>query len=354
MIQRPAGDVTITASGVSATNAFVQGVTVNGAATTHSFVRYPDLAAGGALVYTMGASPGSWGTGAGDVPPSFTAGATPPPPAPALGTNLARGRAVTGSAACASSEGAGNAVDGSVASNSKWCSGTSGATLQVDLGSSQQIGSFVVKHAGLGGETTGWNTGGFALDTSSDGTTWSTAVSVSGSRSSRSFHPIAPRTARFVRLRSLVPTNNGNTATRIYELEVYAAGSGTFGPIGSGIAGKCVDDNAGADTNGNPIQLFTCNGSAAQRWQVPGDGTLRIAGKCMDVTSSGTASGTKVQLFSCNGTGAQEWRYDPTTRALVNPQSGRCLDDPSSTTVDGTQLQIWDCNGTAAQQWTLP
>ncbi|HET7502030.1 MAG TPA: GH92 family glycosyl hydrolase, partial [Kofleriaceae bacterium] len=354
LIQRAAGNITISASGVSATNQFVQGVTVNGAATTRSFVRYPDVAAGGTLTYTMGAAPASWGTGAGDVPPSFTAGATPPPPAPALGTNLARGRAVTASAACAGTEGAANAVDGILANNSKWCSGTSGATLQVDLGSSQQVGSFVVKHAGLGGETTGWNTGAFAIDTSTDGTTFTTVVNVSGARSSRTFHPIAPRTARFVRLRSLTPTNNGNTATRIYELEVYAGGSGTFGPISAGIAGKCIDDAAGVDTNGNPIQLFTCNGSAAQRWQVPGDGTLRIAGKCMDVTASGTGNGTKIQLFACNGTPAQEWRPNPSTRALVNPMSGRCLDDPSSTTTDGTQLQIWDCNGTAAQQWTLP
>jgi predicted alpha-1,2-mannosidase len=355
LIQRAAGNVTLTASGVSASNAFVQGVTVNGTATTRSFVRYPDLAAGGALVYTMAASPGTWGTGAGDVPPSFTAGAAPPPPAPALGANLALGRPVTASAACATTESAANAVDGSLANNSKWCSVTAGASLQVDLGSSQQVASFVVKHAGLGGETTGWNTGAFAIDTSTDGSTFTTVVNVTGSRSSRTFHPITARTARFVRLRSLTPTNNGNTATRIYELEVYGAGTtGTTGPITSGIAGKCVDDKGGATGNGTPIQLFTCNGGAPQVWQVPGDGTLRVAGKCMDVTSSGTANGTKIQLFDCNGTGAQQWSWNSASKALQNPQSGRCLDDPGSSTTDGTQLQLFDCNGTAAQQWTLP
>jgi predicted alpha-1,2-mannosidase len=354
LIQRAAGNIAITASGVSTTNGFVQGVSVNGAATTRNFVRYPDLAAGGSLVYTMTATPGSWGTGAGDVPPSFTAGATPPPPAPVLGTNLARGRAVTGSAACATTEAAANAVDGSLANNSKWCSLTAGASLQVDLGSVQTVGSFVVKHAGLGGETTGWNTGAFAIDTSTDGTTFTTVVNVTSSRSSRTFHPIAPRTARFVRLRSLTPTNNGNTASRIYELEVYAGGSGALGAIGSGITGKCVDDPGGAGASGTAVQLFTCNSSAAQLWQVPGDGTVRIAGKCMDATSSGTANGTKIQLWDCNGSQAQEWSWDPATRVLVNPQAGRCLDDPSSSTTDGTQLQLWDCNTTAAQQWAMP
>src|SRR5262249_10045783 len=150
LIQRTAGNVTISATGVSATNQFVTGVTVNGAATTHNFIRYPDIAAGGTLTYTMAASPGTWGTGAGDVPPSFTAGALPTTAAQVLGTNLALGRAVTGSTACAATEGAANAVDGSVANNSKWCSGTAGGSLVVDLGAAQTVGSFVVKHAGLG------------------------------------------------------------------------------------------------------------------------------------------------------------------------------------------------------------
>jgi predicted alpha-1,2-mannosidase len=355
LIQRTAGNVTISASGVTATNQFVQGVTVNGSATTHSFIRYPDIAAGGTLSYTMAASPGSWGTGAGDVPPSFTAGALPPTPAPALGTNLALGRAVTASAACAGTEGAANAVDGVLANNSKWCSVTSGASLQVDLGSAQTVGSFVVKHAGLGGETTGWNTGAFAIDTSTDGTTFTTVVNVSGYRSSRSFHPITPRSARFVRLRSLTPTNNGNTATRIYELEVYASpGTTRTGAVPSGIAGKCITDAGGATANGTPITLSTCNGAAAQSWQSPGDGTLRVAGKCMDVTGGGTANGTRVELFDCNGGAAQQWYWNSASRSLVNPASQRCLDDPSSSTTDGTQLQLFDCNLTAAQQWTLP
>ena len=72
----------------------------------------------------------------------------------------------------------------------------------------------------------------------------------------------------------------------------------------------------------------------------------------MDVVNGGTANSTKVQLYACNGTGAQQWQVHGT--GLVNPQSGRCLDDPGSTITNGTQLQIYDCNNTAAQAWTLP
>ncbi|MFF9490196.1 ricin-type beta-trefoil lectin domain protein [Streptomyces sp. NPDC014676] len=121
----------------------------------------------------------------------------------------------------------------------------------------------------------------------------------------------------------------------------------------SGIAGKCIDVRNSGTADGTPVQLYSCNGTGAQRWTYgPGaGGTLRALGRCLDVSGGGTANRTKVQLWSCNGTGAQRWVTGPNS-SLINPQSGRCLDDPGSSTVDGTQLQIYDCNGAAAQRWT--
>jgi hypothetical protein len=134
-----------------------------------------------------------------------------------------------------------------------------------------------------------------------------------------------------------------------------SGGSGAHsGPITSGIAGKCVDVRQSGTANGTAIQIYTCNSTNAQKWTVPGDGTLTAFGKCLDVSNSGTADGTKVQLYDCNGTGAQKWTYNSSAKSLTNPGSGKCLDDPNSSTADGTQLQIYTCNGSAAQQWTLP
>jgi predicted alpha-1,2-mannosidase len=220
LIQRAAGNVTIGASG---SGPYVQALSVNGGSTTHNYVRYPDLAAGGTLSYTMGAGPSGWGTGTSDVPPSFNDGFTPPANAPDLGTNLALGRPTTASTACASTETSDKAVDGVLAGNSKWCSTVAGATWQVDLGSAQSVSTFVLKSAGLGGETTGWNTGGYTIATSTDGSTWSTAVTVANSRASRRVHTVAIRSARYIRLTVTTPTNNGNAAARIYELEAYPA-----------------------------------------------------------------------------------------------------------------------------------
>ena len=132
-----------------------------------------------------------------------------------------------------------------------------------------------------------------------------------------------------------------------------ATGSTGVGQILASVAaGLCVDDSAASTVNGSPIQIYQCNGTAAQQWTVTG-GTLRVLGKCMDVTAAGTANSTKVQLFDCNGTGAQVWQPQA-NGSLLNPASGRCLNDPGASTANSTQLEIFDCNGTTAQRWTLP
>ena len=125
------------------------------------------------------------------------------------------------------------------------------------------------------------------------------------------------------------------------------------GPI-LGAAGKCIDDAGASTDNGAAIQIFACNGTAAQSWAWNSDdGTLRVLNKCLDVTGGATASGTPLQLWDCNGTGAQEWRWRQQTR-LVNPQSGRCLNVAGGSVADGARLQISDCDDTAGQVWALP
>lgn len=124
------------------------------------------------------------------------------------------------------------------------------------------------------------------------------------------------------------------------------------GPI-TGLAGKCVDVRSGNSANGTPVQLYTCNSSAAQQWTVRSDGSLSALGKCLDIPSSSQNNNTLVQLFDCNNRNSQVW-LPQSNGALLNPNSGKCLDVPNSNSADSTQLQIYTCNGTAAQKWTLP
>ncbi|WP_030664153.1 ThuA domain-containing protein [Streptomyces rimosus] len=134
-------------------------------------------------------------------------------------------------------------------------------------------------------------------------------------------------------------------------VRVKSAGART-GEV-KGVNGKCMDVAGGNSADETQIQLFGCNGSAAQKWTLSGDGTVRALGKCLDAKGRGTADGTKIQLYQCNGTPAQEWRPqdDGTVR---NPLSGRCLDASGSTWGDGTRLHLWTCHGRPNQQWTLP
>jgi predicted alpha-1,2-mannosidase len=126
------------------------------------------------------------------------------------------------------------------------------------------------------------------------------------------------------------------------------------GPVVSGVSSSlCLDDSQSSTTDGNPVDIWDCNGSDAQSWTIGQDGTVRTLGECLDVTQSGTTNGTLIDLYECNGTGAQQWTLGA-NGSLVNPESGLCLDDPNATTAEGTQLQLYTCNGSSAQDWTPP
>ena len=146
---------------------------------------------------------------------------------------------------------------------------------------------------------------------------------------------------------SAPPSYNGNGDARPPRVQV-----GPTGPVGSGITGKCLDAAAGSTANGTRAQSYACNNTAAQRWTLPGDGTVTQSGKCLDVSAGSTADGALVQLWDCNQSDGQKWF--PRGSSLVNTGSGKCLDVPNSGTADGIQLQIFDCNNTPAQQWNLP
>ncbi len=147
---------------------------------------------------------------------------------------------------------------------------------------------------------------------------------------------------------------SGYQTDQFDNLSVTPAGAAT--PAGPIVAGdntaKCVDDNAGSSANGTRVQMWDCNGTAAQTWAMESDGTIEINGSCLDITGAGTANGTLVELWTCNGGANQQWL--PVNGMLVNPVSGRCLDDPAFTTTNGTQLDIWDCDGGSNQQWAIP
>ncbi|MFC9154832.1 RICIN domain-containing protein [Streptomyces bauhiniae] len=135
-------------------------------------------------------------------------------------------------------------------------------------------------------------------------------------------------------------------------VSVTTSGGSTGGKAIRGLAGKCADVAAANSANGTPVQLYDCNGSAAQQWTVGSDGTIRALGKCLDLKDNGTADGTPLQLWDCAGSANQKWVVS-SANDIVNPQANKCLDVTGANSANGTRLQLWTCNGTAAQKWTV-
>ncbi|MFY1697249.1 ricin-type beta-trefoil lectin domain protein [Solwaraspora sp. WMMA2101] len=135
-----------------------------------------------------------------------------------------------------------------------------------------------------------------------------------------------------------------------YGLSLTTTGSGGSTSRLIGLADKCIDVPNSNGVDGQHLQLYRCNGTNAQNWTFPGDGTIRALGLCMDVAWGSTANGAVVQLANCSGNPAQQWVLSG-AGDLVNPQANKCVDVVDWNTADGARLVIYECHGGANQKW---
>ncbi|WP_406442035.1 ricin-type beta-trefoil lectin domain protein [Streptomyces sp. NBC_01613] len=118
---------------------------------------------------------------------------------------------------------------------------------------------------------------------------------------------------------------------------------------------RCVDvtdEQNGKAKDGTPLQLWDCAGSANQKWDFRGDGTVRSLGMCMDVAWGSKDDGAAIQLARCSGNPAQQFVLSQ-AGDLVNPQADKCVDAKGNGTGNGTKLQLWTCSGTPNQKWRV-
>ncbi|MGW0703441.1 ricin-type beta-trefoil lectin domain protein [Streptomyces sp. NPDC002867] len=124
-----------------------------------------------------------------------------------------------------------------------------------------------------------------------------------------------------------------------------------------GANGTCLDVQGGGKTNGTPVQIYTCNGGAAQQWTLEGsedDLHLRNVGsqKCLDVAGNASANGTKIQISDCYKSKGQSWKGDVrATSPLKSLSTGRCVDLSSFT--KSTDARLWDCKDASAQKFLI-
>ncbi len=121
--------------------------------------------------------------------------------------------------------------------------------------------------------------------------------------------------------------------------------SSTAGPV-TGYAAKCADDYSARTSDGNKIDLWSCDHRARQRFTFTAEGELTVQGDCV------TAHGSAV-LEPCTDAPNQVWTRRANGEYVVKSDA-RCLTDPGDATGNGTQLALAVCTDARAQRWSLP
>ena len=124
-------------------------------------------------------------------------------------------------------------------------------------------------------------------------------------------------------------------------------GTRTATLVGAG-SGRCL--RAASSTAGTAVTIYTCNGSAGERWTTTSTGTLTVYGnRCLGVPA-GAARGTKVRISACTGGTGQQWtlRADGT---LVNRGTGQVLDVLGGNTANGSAVVVWPRIAAPNQLW---
>ncbi|KAL1408566.1 hypothetical protein Q8F55_005379 [Vanrija albida] len=155
---------------------------------------------------------------------------------------------------------------------------------------------------------------------------------------------------------SVSSSSSASASTTAPSSSSTAAPGPTGKPIHpNGNNNKCLDVRGNVVENGTPVQVYDCNGSAAQSWVVAkGSTSVQLAGTnfCLDASSS-PGNGVPLKIWQCYpGLTQQTWWYTDDNRLAVQGQ-GQCIDLTNGDLTNGVQQQTWQCtNGNTNQIWT--
>ncbi|MBV1850563.1 RICIN domain-containing protein [Catellatospora tritici] len=287
--------------------------------------------------------------------------------------DLALGRPTTASSVENAGTPAAAATDGDP--GTRWSSAFADPQwLQVDLGRSYAIT----------GVTLTWEAAyarGYQIQTSPDGTTWTTVYTTSTGDGGTDNLAVTG-TGRYLRL-------YGTTRATAYGYSLYGfqvagtpvGGTPSASPSPSptpsaptGIdanayyeitalhSGKALDVKDVSTANGGALQQWDYSGGANQKWRLmpTGGGYYRIlsknTGKAVQVRGASTANGAAIEQWDYTGADNQQWQLVSTgtgTYRIVAKGGGKALDVKDVSTANGAALQQWDYSGGTNQQFTL-
>ncbi|TCO54281.1 family 20 glycosylhydrolase [Actinocrispum wychmicini] len=280
-------------------------------------------------------------------------GHNPAWPVTAQPGNLAFGKPASASSVETAAFPARNATDGDY--GTRWSSGyTDREWLQVDLGASTAIGRVKLT----------WETAygkGYQIQTSADGTTWTTIYSTTTGRGGTEDLSGLSGTGRYVRMQGTQRATAWGFS--LFEFEVYAPSpvnsGGTYEIVGA-VSGKAMDNPASSTATGTQLIVWGVHGGTNQRWTFTanGDGTYSVRNAasqlCVDVNGGSQSAGAAIIQWTCTGTSNQRWTPVAVAAggyALVAQSSGLAITAASG--ADGALLTQQPNTGADNQRWTM-
>ncbi len=125
-------------------------------------------------------------------------------------------------------------------------------------------------------------------------------------------------------------------------------------PIKGVPSGRCLDIKDNSSANGQPLQIWDCNGQANQRFVFTSAGELRTfdGTKCVQPKSGVASLQAPVVLADCNGQVAQQWRIG-SGQTITHTSTAMCLDVKGRATANLTPVQIYTCTGGTNQKFNV-
>jgi hypothetical protein len=142
------------------------------------------------------------------------------------------------------------------------------------------------------------------------------------------------------------PADLGTDAEQVYAIALQSAPEA---------GGKCADVPEQQFMQGMALQLWSCNGTAAQSFTYDtAKKTLAIGGFCVDAGGEAAEPGDALRLSPCKDAASQTWYIRQNGGYVEFVGNGEvCMDVKDAASDDGTPLIAWPCHGQANQSWSM-
>jgi hypothetical protein len=132
-----------------------------------------------------------------------------------------------------------------------------------------------------------------------------------------------------------------------------------------------LDVKGASDKSGANVQVYTRNGTDAQKFTITNDGdngtqiACTLSGRCLDLASNQLKNGANVRQWDDNDTHAQRWDIAPDgknvtiggkeypTYVIKSHGTAYAMDVSGGNATPGTNVQIFSANATDAQRWVF-